>query len=383
AECILLFSPQDVQIQRYLIENSIPSAERRDSEYKKLQYIVNYCHTSRCLRGEILQYFGQKNSPKYCDNCSNCNNTGEFIDITVEAQKILSCAWRMKGQFGVTMLAGVLKGSKNKKLLQYGLNGLSSYGLLHNYTLKEIQHLVKVLIAEKYLCLTEGRYPIVKLLPGAAPVLKGEQRVFHRKRVKKHKEIANQPLFEQLRQLRLQIAQKERVPPYVVFPDSTLREMCEQLPADTSALLTIKGVGETRLKNYGQFFLEVLRSYVGGKNKTSSTNMQPGTEQENQTASHVITYNMYKEGKTIDEIARLRDLKAVTIQNHIIRCDREGYHINWNDFIDPQYEQLILGQVKKVGANRLKLIKDELPEEIDYFSIRAVICKFGFNTSPK
>ncbi|MEG3072122.1 MAG: RQC domain-containing protein [Candidatus Syntrophopropionicum ammoniitolerans] len=209
AECILLFSPQDVQIQRYLIENSVPSAERRDSEYKKLQYIVNYCHTSRCLRGEILQYFGQKNSPKKCDNCSNCNNTGEFIDITVEAQKILSCAWRMKEQFGVTMLAGVLKGSKNKKLLHYGLNRLSSHGLLHNYTLKEIQHLVKVLIAEKYLCLTEERYPIVKLLPGAAPVLKGEQRVFHRKRVKKRKEVANQPLFEQLRQLRRQIAQKE------------------------------------------------------------------------------------------------------------------------------------------------------------------------------
>ncbi len=381
AECILLFSPQDVQIQRFLIESSIPSPERRDSEYKKLQLMVDYCHTSRCLRGEILQYFGQADAPENCANCSNCNNEGELVDITVEAQKILSCAWRMREQFGVTMIASVLKGSKNKKVLQYGFDKLSSYGLLRDYPEKEIQHLIKVLIAEGYLGLTEGQYPVARLLPGAALVLKGEQRVFHQMRVKKRQEIVDQSLFDRLRQLRREIAQREQVPPYIIFPDSTLREMCERLPADASALLSIKGVGEARLKNYGHLFLDMLRDYAGETTLIQPESAQPEKKREGQTASHVVTYNMYKEGRSIKEIVRLRNLKAITIQDHIIRCAQEGYDINWSDLINPEYEMLIVEKIKELGAAKLRPIKDALPDEVDYFNIRAVISKLGLATS--
>lgn len=381
AECILLFSPQDVQIQRFLIENSIPSPERRDSEYKKLQSMVDYCHTSRCLRGEILHYFGQADAPENCANCSNCNNEGELIDITVDAQKILSCAWRMRERFGITMIAGVLKGSKSKKVLQYGFDQLPSHGLLRNYTEKEIQHLIKVLIAEGYLGLTEGQYPVVRLLPGAAPVIKGEQKVFHQKLVKKRQETVDQSLFDRLRQLRREIAQREQAPPYVIFPDSTLREMCESLPADASALLAVKGVGEARLRSYGQLFLDVLRDYIGEGTQITPDVTQPEIKQEGQTASHLVTYNMYKEGRSINEIIRLRGLKTITIQDHIIRCGQEGYDLNWNDFIDPRYEQLILEKIKELGTDKLKPIKDGLPAEVDYFNIRAVICKYGVELS--
>ncbi|MFA4885625.1 MAG: DNA helicase RecQ [Desulfotomaculaceae bacterium] len=381
AECILLFSPQDVQIQRFLIESSIPSPERRDSEYKKLQLMVDYCHTSRCLRGEILQYFGQADAPENCANCSNCNNDGELVDITVEAQKILSCAWRMREQFGGTMIASVLKGSKNKKVLQYGFDKLPSHGLLRDYPEKEIQHLIKVLIAEGYLGLTEGQYPVARLLPGAALVLKGEQRVFHQVRAKKRQEIVDQSLFDRLRQLRREIAQREQVPPYVIFPDSTLREMCESLPADAAALLAIKGVGEARLKNYGHLFLEVLRDYTGETTQIQPDTAQPEKKREDQTASHVVTYNMHKEGRSIKEIARLRNLKTITIQNHIIRCGQEGFDIDWNDFINPQYELMIVEKFKELGKDKLKSIKEALPDEVDYFNIRAVISKLGLATS--
>ena len=195
-ECILLFNPQDVQIQRFFIENSMLSPERKDGEYKKLQSMVDYCHTSRCLRGYILQYFGQAEVPENCANCSNCNNDGELVDITVEAQKVLSCTWRMREQFGVSLIASVLKGSKNKKVLQRGLDQLPTYGLLQSYKEKEILHLIKVLVAEGYIDLSEGQYPVARLLPKAAPVLKGQQRVFRKIRQKKDQVDIDQSLFE-------------------------------------------------------------------------------------------------------------------------------------------------------------------------------------------
>jgi len=194
-ECILLFSPQDVHIQRFLIENSMLSPDRKDGEYKKLQAMVDYCHTTRCLHSYILQYFGQADAPENCANCSNCNSDCDLVDITVEAQKILSCTWRMREQFGVTLIASVLKGSKNKKVLQRGFDKLPTYGLLQNYTEKEILHLIKVLVAEGYLDLTEGQYPVARLSPGAALVLKGQQRVFLKVRQKKEQVVIDQSLF--------------------------------------------------------------------------------------------------------------------------------------------------------------------------------------------
>lgn len=262
-ECILLFNPQDIHIQKFLIESTTLHPERKAGEYNKLQSIIDYCYTSRCLRGYILNYFGETDVPENCGNCSNCNADNELVDITVEAQKILSCIWRMREQFGVTMVAAVLKGSKNKKVLQRGFDKLPTYGLLQEYTEKEVIHLIKVLIAEGYIGLTEGQYPVARLLPRSVPVLKGRERVFRKVRQSKRREAVDQSLFEQLRQLRREIAQRENVPPYIIFPDSTLREMCERRPADLSELLKIKGVGESKLKNYGRLFLDVLNQYSG------------------------------------------------------------------------------------------------------------------------
>ncbi|TEB12198.1 DNA helicase RecQ [Pelotomaculum propionicicum] len=378
AECILLFSPQDVQIQRFLIESSTASPERRDSEYRKLQSMVDYCHTSRCLRGYILQYFGQSEAPENCAGCSNCSSDRELVDITMEAQKILSCVWRMREQFGVNMVASVLKGSRNKKVLRNGFDKLTSYGLLQDYPEKEIQHLIKVLIAEGYIGLTDGQYPVVRLLPGAAPVLKGEKRVFRQVRLKKSQPLLDQSLFDRLRQLRREIAQREQVPPYIIFSDSTLREMCERLPATPAALLAIKGVGEAKLKNYGSQFLNVLREFAGDTVNQPETGLPRSQKKSVRTASHVVTYNMYKEGHSIKEIARLRDLAERSVEDHIIRCGQEGLDLDWNDLINPQHEQLIVEKIKELGTAKLRPLKEALPEEVSYLSIRAVITKLGW-----
>ncbi|MHB8987007.1 MAG: DNA helicase RecQ, partial [Eubacteriales bacterium] len=262
AGCVLLFGPQDIQVQKFLIEQNQLAPERKTNEYRKLQVMVDYCHTPKCLRGFILQYFGEDGIPGECGNCGNCNDDGELADITVDAQKIFSCILRMREQFGVSLVAGVLKGSDSKKVQQYGFGRLSTYGLMKERTLKKITDLINVLIAEGYINLTEGRYPVAKLQPRAISVLKGQEKVLQKVRKKEKKAAVDDSLFEQLRRLRKEISQKENIPPYIVFADSTLREMCEYFPSDKSSMLSIKGVGEAKFDRYGRPFLELIRKYA-------------------------------------------------------------------------------------------------------------------------
>lgn len=262
-ECILLFSPQDIILQKYLIEQSVFSPLRQANEYKKLQMMVDYAYTTRCLRQFILEYFGETDVPGRCGNCSNCNEEYESIDITVEAQKIFSCIKRMHEQYGTVMVAEVLKGAKNKRLRQFRLDLLPTYGVMSERSLDEIKDLINLLIADDYLQTTGGKYPVVKLRPKAVPVLKGEAAVLRKVLPRKAVRDESQSLFEVLRKLRKEFAEAEQVPPYIIFADSTLREICRSLPLNRGALLAVKGVSETKLIKYGDAFIEAVRQYVG------------------------------------------------------------------------------------------------------------------------
>ena len=261
-ECILLFSPQDVILQKYLIEQSVYSPKRRENEYKKLQSMVDYAHTVKCQRKFILEYFGENEIPEKCGNCSNCKDYSETVDLTVEAQKVFSCIVRMREQYGMTLIAEVLKGSKNKRLIRLGLQRLTTYGALQELTLSAIKVFLNQLVAEEYLHLTGGKYPVVKLASKAVGVLKKKEKVL----LKVFKRIQAEPddaLFEVLRRIRKEVAEKENVPPYIVFSDSTLKEMSRQQPFDLNSLLTIKGVGEIKVKKYGPCFLAAIKKYQG------------------------------------------------------------------------------------------------------------------------
>lgn len=260
AECILLFSAHDIMLQKYLIEQTVFSPQRRTNEYKKLQQMVDYCHTSRCLRRYILEYFGEEEIKDNCGNCSNCSEDYDSYDITIEAQKILSCVFRTRERFGATVVAEVLKGSQNKKVRQLGFDSLSTYGLMQDYTLQEIKDMINLLAAEGYLRLTEGGYPVLKLGAGAASVLKQKERVWQKKRKRKEL-VRDDSLFEKLRILRKSIADREGIPPYVVFADSTLREMSALRPTDGESMLQVKGVGENKLARFGEEFLDVIKQY--------------------------------------------------------------------------------------------------------------------------
>ncbi|MCB2300524.1 DNA helicase RecQ [Clostridium tagluense] len=395
SECILLFSAADVLLQKFFIEQSTVSPERKISEYKKLQAMVDYAHTTRCLRQFILEYFGEENTRDKCDNCSTCNDESELVDITIEAQKIFSCILRMKERFGTTLIAEVLRGSKNKKVLDLGFEKLSTYGIIKQYTVKEIRDLINVLTAEDYLSLADGQFPVVRLKEKAVAVLKNQEKVYQKVEKKKAKAVGGNGLFEILRSLRKEISEREKVPPYIVFADSALREMSEYFPVNRSEMLSIKGVGESKLNKYGEEFIQVIKKYMNENNiefkeeilyneevgitALNESAVDQKSENEDKVPSYVITYNMYKEGKSIEDIISERQLKSLTVQDHILKCAYEGFEVNLDDFIPKNHEALIIEVIEKIGASKLKPIKDALPKEIDYLAIKAAIFKHANN----
>lgn len=260
--CILLYSPQDVMTQKYLIDVSIENEERKAHNLGTLQKMVDYCHTPECLRHFIISYFGDTSAEITCDNCGNCKAGLEKTDVTIDAQKVFSCVYRMHERFGLTLVAQVLKGSSDKRVKELHFDKLSTFGLMKERTLADIKLLIQRFIATDYLGLTESKFPVVTLKPAAYPVLKGQEKVWQAvPKPEKEKELAAPELFDHLRHLRKEIATREHVPPYVVFSDATLKDMCRVQPATLDEMLDVKGIGEMKLHKYGQEFLDCIKAH--------------------------------------------------------------------------------------------------------------------------
>ena len=383
SECYLFFSANDIQTQRYFIENKDIEDERREAEYNSLAKLVDYCYINTCLRKYILEYFGETDIPEECHNCSSCNDQGELVDMTTEAQKILSCVVRMKERFGVKLVAEVLSGSNNQKVRQWQFNKLSTYGIMGTQTIKEITDIINRLIADQYLQITRDGYPIVKLGPKAIPVLKNQEKVYMK--VAQVKKVENaqydKGLFEKLRTLRLEFAQREHVPPYIIFEDTALIDMSKYMPTTPDHFLMMKGVGNKRYEKYGEAFLELICEYVKEQEITPQVPVKKGkvSQRRGSKKTHLITYDMYyREGKSIRDIAKERDLQVQTIQGHLLTCKtREDMDVDLEEFIQQEYETQILDIVNDIGIDSLRSIKDQLPKEATYFSIKSVLCKHG------
>ncbi|MGG6312279.1 DNA helicase RecQ [Paenibacillus macerans] len=274
SECILLFSPQDIMTQKFLIEQNPQEGDRKRNEYRKLQQMIEYCYSAKCLRWAMLDYFGEVHDHKPCGICSSCRDERELVDMTVDAQIVFSCIHRMRERFGVSLVASVLKGSQNKKVLQYGFDALPTYGMMRTRTEKEISELINVFIAEGYLALSEGQYPVVRLQTLAVEVLKSRHQVMlrapepaataktgsRRRSYDDSPSAVNETVFEQLRLIRRDLAEKEHVPSYIIFNDATLREMSIVCPTREADMLRIKGVGEVKYRKYGKPFLEFFQN---------------------------------------------------------------------------------------------------------------------------
>ncbi|URZ04061.1 DNA helicase RecQ [Clostridium felsineum] len=380
SECIILFSGQDIQIQKFLIRQSIPSFDRQRIEMKKLNDMINYCMTTSCLRKYILNYFGEDYEVDNCDNCINCTGNVEIVDITLDAQKIISCIYRMGQNFGVTMIAEVLKGSKNNKVLRFNFDKLSTYGIMKDYTLKQITNFINTLIADGYLYLSDSEYPIVKMSKESIDVLKGSKKVVQKIHIVAELSLStDNNLFEILKGLRLELSRKENVPPYIIFSDAVLSEMCKYYPKDKVSMLQIKGIGELKYSKYGEIFEKKIKEYIKETNLTPEDNKATLIVPEilsKKLPTHIETFNLYKKGLNLSEIAKARNLSITTVQEHILKCANEGLNVNLDSYIPEEYKDLIYEKIKTLGTSKLRPIKEALPDDVDYMAIKSAIFKY-------
>lgn len=282
AQCLLLFSPGDVQTAKYLVthpgENEQMTPQQRSliqaQELERLDKMAAYCRTSRCLRAYLLDYFGDC-CPEPCGSCGNCELPVVETDVTLQAQKILSAVARVERKYpyglGMAAVLRMLRGSRDKRVLQLGLDKLPTYGILRDMDEARLRGLTEQLMDAGYLTQTAGEYPVLRLTEAAAGVLFHGQRVILKTRaqpqVKRRPEAAppDAGLLGALKALRLRLAQRERLPAYIIFTNAALSDMAARRPATMEEFLAVPGVGEKKAQRYGQAFLEAIQAYEAAK----------------------------------------------------------------------------------------------------------------------
>lgn len=278
-ECILLFSRQDIMIQKFLIEQSVHDPQQQAVEFRLLNAMVRYCEGNHCLRHYILTYFGEHPSWQRCEKCGNCDQETVEEDMTEQVRSICLCVDELKGRFGMTMVCDILKGSQNAKVRRYGFENNSAFGMLGDFTLSEVRDMVCQCIDDGYLDQSDGKYPVVSLTADGRQALSGSRRIVQQKvvaadpvpelpkRQQKRRagaidEDALRPLFDTLRVVRLELAKDEHIPPFVIFSDATLWDMAALKPDSLDAMSQIKGVGSFKLHKYGRQFVGAIQSYI-------------------------------------------------------------------------------------------------------------------------
>ena len=257
SECHLLFNRGDIRTLEYLIHTTV-QLNRKEIEIKKLQKMIDFCESKECLRSFILKYFGEGNVREYCTNCSNCLNNDELRDYTIEAQKVLSCVYRTKERYGISVLIDILRGMTGPKIINDKLNELTTYGIMKDYSSKFIRDFIKILIEYGYVSLKDGTYSMLKLNEKSYKILKSQLKVMLKLTSESEEKVINSELFNRLRGWRREMAIKEGVKPYIIFSDATLIELCNKNPKNEDELLDIRGMGEKKFKKYGCDLLNLL-----------------------------------------------------------------------------------------------------------------------------
>lgn len=281
ARCILLFSAQDIMIGKFLLDKKeFEGTDDEDIEFIKqrdlyrLHIMEEYCKTTQCLRNYILKYFGEKVAAP-CENCGNCHHQYEEIDMTKDARWVINCLAETRGRYGLNIVAGTLLGANRARLKEIGAVSYQSYGVLSNRTEPDIRLLIEQMIREGYVIQTEGEYSVLRIgdISGLKKenayvgIRKLEEKKAPELKKKKAKSTdaltgAGYQLFEKLRQLRLTIAKEEGMPPYIIFSDKTLIDMCAKHPENEEEMLGVSGVGENKLHKYGQRFLDEIAAFL-------------------------------------------------------------------------------------------------------------------------
>ena len=278
AECILLYSGQDVQVHKYLIEQSIETPERQNVELRKLQSMIDYCFCSNCLRKYMLNYFGESTIWTTCDNCSSCKGSADKVNVTKEAKAIFRAIMGTDERYGASMITSIVRGERTDRIMRAGHDALPVFGLLSNVDEKSIKGLIQQFVASGYLRSSTGKYPVLSLTAGAEEVLAGRKEV---EEIRQHVSVPSRTsksatsvargkssptsggLFEHLRQHRKRLAEEAGLRPYLIFPDTVLIDLANLRPTTLGEFGNVKGVGTAKLKKYGLTFLQAIAEYKG------------------------------------------------------------------------------------------------------------------------
>ena len=392
SKCILLFNRADIVSNKFLIEQT-ESESNHKNEYNKLNDIIDYCNTDKCLRKYILEYFDETPEFDNCNNCSNCLSETEITDITIDAKKILSCIVRMNQKYGTSLVTDVLKGSKSSKIKAFGFDNLSTYGIMQDYSKDTIKELIYFLITENYIKSIGDKYPILMLDQNAKEILHGDKKVLIKRKIEKVSSVTastnadfDEKLFEILRGLRRKVAEENNVPPFIVFGDVSLKEMATYFPVNRVSMLSISGVGVNKLENYGDIFIKTIKQYVDDNDiKLLDKPIKIAESKEKSSAKEdtkITSYNLFvNDKKSIDEVAEIRGLTRRTVEEHLLKCYENGMEINLNEYINEDFRDDVYCAIEQVGYERLRDIKDLVPDKVDYFNIKYFVIDYKKESS--
>jgi ATP-dependent DNA helicase RecQ len=420
SDCILFFNYGDKVKQEHFIRQK-EDAKEREIAYKKLREMVDFCMSSTCRHEALLKYFGentedsQDTESQGCGACDTCLEPKEVFDATIEAQKVLSTVYRVNEGFGSSHVIDILLGSKNKKIAAQGHDTLSTHGIGKERSRLEWRLIIQEMIGLEYLVLDEDGCSVLRIGSRGKLALTGKEKVFltkpkieigltssqngkqtnvDGKKSKIDEKDVDSELFEILRDLRKSLADDANLPPYIIFPDTTLKEMAVYYPGNLDALSGISGVGEVKLKKFGETFLESITSYCDEKGietqkepvntktssaKTSSQTKTASTAPTASTSSTIYeTFELYNEGLSITEMADKRSLKETTIAAHLERLILNGEEIDIDRFVsigDRKEIERALDEIGEDGIEMLRPIKDLLGDNISYDQIKLVRAK--------
>ena len=369
SECVLLFSPGDVHTQKYLVEVGIENSERKRVQYKKLQQMVDLVYSNTCYRKNILNYFGEIFLDD-CNNCSNCLNEGEVVDKTLDAQKVISCIARMKRSFGATMIIDVLRGSKNKKVLDLGFDTLTTYGIMKNYSNEDLKTFINTLVSHGFLDVVEnigprGSFPTIKLNEQSLKVIRQEIKVeFKEDKVTKSRYVENE-LYEMLVSLRSEIAKEEGIAPYMVFGDATLKNMASVYATNKEEMLNISGVGQIKYEKYGKRFEDIIEKYIEEKNIDKS---KLNTVSGKSTGLNSEYFNVTTDKKLYERLRdyRLSVSKLEGVLPYMILSSNTLKEISGRYPLDEEQLKDIGGigpvKINKYGEDIINIVKEYIQE---------------------
>ncbi len=382
ARCLLFFSRGDIPKIRYFIDR-IENADEHSAALEKLNQMAGYASRNICRRKQLLGFFDENYPDDNCHACDICSGLAEQYDMTVDAQIIMSAVSRTGQRFGIGHIIDVVTGADTKNIRERGHNEIKTYGAGKHKNKRHWRDIIYELLAQDLVEQEGAPYPVLKLTRKGLDVLYGRQRAFG---LKKEETVLSRPagteeydqtLFERLRALRKRMAVEQDIPPYVIFSDRTLHEMCRHFPNTMDEMRSINGVGDTKLERYGEEFTGEIKNYIHEnpginveRKMADVARHSPVSDKKGQSARN--SYELFQKGLSIDDISKQRGLEATTVASHLAQAIREGHDFDIGRIMEPARRKEIEAVFLRLGEWKLKPVVEHFGGAAGYTEVGLV-----------